>query len=932
MSYAPTEAAKEKARQEIAKLVAKYRGLSEAAIKKYTEADTKTVFIERLFAALGWDVYGGEEVTQEQRASRGRVDYAFRLRGIPKFFLEAKSLKTDLDNPEYAKQVINYAWHKDVTWAVLTDFEGLKVFNAEWKEPIVSRSQFFELKCDEYLSRFDWLWLLSRPACEQNLLDKRALEDFKKTKKTPVGQQLFSDLVSWRGLLAKYLSAYNKKCRAYLIDEAVQRILDRLIFMRTCEDRGIEPPTLRPLLREWQNGARRDLIQELRRVWRDFDDGYDSRLFLPHLADELECESTPFEEVINGLYTTKDGSIQYDFNAIDADVLGRIYEQYLEHLVKRAGKEVEVIPERGKRKAQGIYYTPKFVVRYIVENTLGPALRGKPLSEARKIRILDPACGSGSFLVEALDYLEKHWQQQKWIPQPKMGEDAQQTHFFDYVTKVQFLTQNIYGVDLDAQAVEIAQLNLLLKALSQRQRLPDLVNNIRQGNSLISGTEDELKRYFGDDWRQKKPFNWDQEFQDIMAEGGFDVVIGNPPYGIAFDNSLKSYLERDYATFRRNNDLFVAFTHKAIQLLKNGGFFSFILPNTFLVGPYFDSMKQYILSHTKIVKRLDFGVNQVFPQPNVFSAILVLQKEGDAQERKENIVEFVDALAADIIQPENLLGETRPQHELVDLHWQSTDRITTKVLKLKPTLGTLAFVKDVGLNYWTKGRGKTRGGSIAERVLYEGHRQNERDMPFLKGRDIERYYCEFGNHWLRHNYQELLNAEHDIFRYSAEFLQHGPKVVYRQTADRIIATIETEDYLIDKTLHSITVQDAYLREFNLKYLSAILNSKLATHIYRDLAKEKGRLFAQVKTFTMKKLPIRRIDFENRAEKKMHDDLVALVGRMLELNKRLAPIRNTPCNERDELVREIERTDREIDNLVYHLYGLTEEERKIVEGG
>ena len=530
MSNAVTEDAKEKARQEIAKLVEKYKALSAASKKKYTEADTKTIFIERLFGALGWDVYGGEEVTQEQRASRGRVDYAFRLRGIPKFFLEAKPLKADLDNPEYAKQVINYAWHKDVTWAVLTDFESLKVFNAEWKEPIVSRSQFFELKCDEYLSRFDWLWLLSRPACEQNLLDQKALELFKKTKKTPVGQQLFSDLISWRSLLSKYLSKYNKKHPAYLIDEAVQRILDRLIFIRTCEDRGIEPPILRPILREWQNGARKDLIQELKHIWNDFDQGYDSRLFLPHLADELECEPTPFEQIISELYSTKDGSIQYNFNDIGADVLGGIYEQYLEHLIKKAGKEVEVIPESGKRKAQGIYYTPKFVVRYIVENTLGPALKGKPLNEARKIRILDPACGSGSFLVEALDYLENYWQQQKWVPQSKAGDNAQQADFFDYVTKFQFLTQNIHGVDLDAQAVEIAQLNLLLKALSQRQRLPDLVNYIRQGNSLISGSEDELKRYFGNKWREKEPFNWEQKFEDIMADGGFVVIIGNPPF------------------------------------------------------------------------------------------------------------------------------------------------------------------------------------------------------------------------------------------------------------------------------------------------------------------------------------------------------------------------------------------------------------------
>ena len=920
----------EEARQEMATLVAKYQNLSEKDVKKYTEADTRRVFILPLFRALGWDVYSRDEVTEEERASRGRVDYAFRIRGIPKFFLEAKALRADLDSPEYAKQVINYAYHKSVTWAVLTDFEGLKVFNAEIKEANVSQARLFELRWNEYLSRFDQLSLLSREAFEQGLLDKEALKWSKRTRKTPVGQQLFSDLVAWRELLHKYLSSYNKSQPPHLIDEAVQRILDRLIFIRTCEDRGLEPPTLRPLVREWHDGARKDLVQELKQIWQGFDSGYNSRLFAHHVADELNCEHTPFVEVIEGLHATRDRSIEYDFNAIDADVLGGIYEQYLEHLLKRSGEEVEITAERRKRKAQGIYYTPKFVVRYIVENTLGRALEGKSLQEARKIRVLDPACGSGSFLVEALSYLERHWQKQKWTQQPKPGEDARQTDFFDYVTKLQFLTENLYGVDLDAQAVEIAQLNLLLRCLNQRALLPDLMNNIRQGNSLVSGTEEELRPYFGNAWQEKKPFDWKQEFNKAMGEGGFDVVIGNPPYGIVFDDPTKTYLEEEYPTFKRNNDLFVAFIQKAIQLLKNGGLFSFIVPNTFLIGPYFDGIKEYMLEHTKIVKRLDFGIHQVFPEPNVFNAILVLQKEKDANGRNANIVEYIDALAADITQPQNLQVETRSQYELSDLRWQSIHKIVAKVSKLEPKLGTIASVKDVGLNYWTIGRGKTRGGSIADRILYEGTRQNAQDLPFLKGRNIERYQCEFGNRWLRHDYQKLLDPEHDVFRYSPEFLLQGPKIIYRQTADRITATIDTEDYLIDKTLHCIVVQDAYSSLFNLKYILGILNSKLATYIYRDLVKEEGRLFAQVKTFNMKRIPIRRIDFDNPAEKKMHDNLVALVDEMLELNKRLGPIRNTPCNEQDDLLRKIERTDREIDNLVYDLYGLTKEERGIVE--
>ena len=157
---------KEGARQEVAKLIARYQSLDERSIRTYSEADTRRTFIEPLFGALGWDVYSREEVAEEVKAAGGLADYVFKLHDVSQFYLEAKALRAELTKPEYVKQAINYAYHKGATWAVLTDFEGLKVFNAEWREPVVSRSLFFELKYDEYLSRFDWLWLLSRPACK----------------------------------------------------------------------------------------------------------------------------------------------------------------------------------------------------------------------------------------------------------------------------------------------------------------------------------------------------------------------------------------------------------------------------------------------------------------------------------------------------------------------------------------------------------------------------------------------------------------------------------------------------------------------------------------------------------------------------------------------------------------------------------------------
>ncbi|MFH0768083.1 MAG: N-6 DNA methylase [Chloroflexota bacterium] len=610
------------------------------------------------------------------------------------------------------------------------------------------------------------------------------------------------------------------------------------------------------------------------------------------------------------------------------------YEQYLGYVATKVKEKVEaqlrlgitdeetykLTSKKQHRKEQGIYYTPKFVTDYIVKETVGRFISEHSYNEIRTMKILDPACGSGSFLIRAYDELLNYHAKQR----------NRSLNELDQKDRLPVLLANIYGVDLDMQAVEITRLNLLLRTLTEKGKLPYLSSNIRQGNSLISGADEELKKYFGDNWRDKKPFNWEQEFKDIMANGGFDIVIGNPPYGIVFDRDAKNYLEEEYPTFRRNNDLFVAFIHRGIQLLRNEGFFAFILPNTFLGGPYFENIRKYVLDHAKVLKVTDFGISRVFLEPNVFNAILVLRKEQNARKRKISTVELTNGLAA-MSPSENHALETRLQSKLQDLGWRAIDPVVRKSLEKHPKLGDIAFVKDVGFNYWTIGRGKTRGGSIADKILYDGSKENEQDLPFLKGRDTERYHCAFSSRWLRHNYQDFLDPKVDVFGYGSEFLLHGPKIIYRQTADRIIATIDSQNFLVDKTLHSIRVREACLSDFSLKYILGILNSRLATHIYRDFAKERGRLFAQVKTFVIKKLPIRRIDFDNPAEKKTHDDLVALVDKMLELNKRLAPIRDTYGYEREELLREIKRTDAEIDQKVYEFYGLSEEEKQVIEG-
>ncbi len=368
---------KEDAKQQIKELLEKYRKVvEEKRVSKYNEEMTKAEFIEPLFEALGWDVRNKthrDEVTREETISKGRVDYGFRIDGIPKFFLEAKALKVDLDDPKFAEQAINYAWHKGCTWAVLTDFEGIKVFNAEWKTTDLSQSRFFPLDCQQFLERFDdQLWLLSKESFEQDLLDKEAEKWGKKSKKTPVSEQLLNDLTKWRAKLSKDILNRNKDkhLTEEELDEAIQRIIDRLIFIRNCEDRELEPITLLSTVREWDSKRKGALVEYIADVFKHFLGEYNSELFNFQLCDQLDVSNQVLEEMINGLYHTEDRTIKYDFSVLDADVLGNVYEQYLGHILKKTAKRATLTEKRARRKEQGIYYTPTYIVDYIVKNTL----------------------------------------------------------------------------------------------------------------------------------------------------------------------------------------------------------------------------------------------------------------------------------------------------------------------------------------------------------------------------------------------------------------------------------------------------------------------------------------------------------------------------------------------------------------------------------
>lgn len=901
---------KEEAIAEIQRLIDKYTRIStKGELKKYNEAMTKNDFIEPLFEALGWDVRNTEtddEVTPEDKVSKGRVDYAFRIEGIPKFLLEAKAIKVDLDEPKWAEQAINYSWHKGVIWAILCDFEGVKVFNSEVKELNPLQSMFFSINYDEYIDRFGQLWLLSRESFEKGIIDREAEKWGKKLKKVPVDKQLLADFTRFRDILSKDILLMNKSKHLDRdeIDEAVQRILNRLIFIRKCEDNNLESNKLQSTYRVWDDTREGRLYNRVKGIFRYFERQYDSELFEHCICDQIDISNQVAKEVILGLYSTKDKLIHYDFSAIDADVLGNIYEQYLGHIFKKTAKRAKVEARHARRKEMGIYYTPTYIVDYIVKNTVGELLKDKKFN-ADNIKILDPACGSGSFLIKAFDYLNAfHGRRDKGLTQAYLDLSGASAI---YSKKVKILKDNIFGVDLDPKSVEIAQLNLLLKTLEKRHRLPMLQENIKCGNSLIDDEE-----VAGD-----RAFKWEEEFEEIMNDGGFDVVIGNPPYVQLsmekIDPEYKEHLIKTYGSSMGRLNTFGFFIKLGISLLKEGGRLGFIIPNTILTQDYYEELREMILDSCKIESIVNFS-DLPFKDAVVENIIIILQKEKSEKKRNSNLATVLglDERLTFLKQREIRQGHFKNTHKK-GFNIYLNDRLIKLQFKIEEKTRPLGEHFEVNQAIALK----------HDRAKYlDKIKKDDSYKKVIDGRHINRYNLQWDGTYLHYD----INAIHSCKR--EDIFLSEEKIFFRRVGDSLMGALDKKQFYALNTLVAMNKKEGI--ELDIQYFLALFNSTLLNFYYQTFLKSTKKVFSEIQARQVKQLPIRAIDFENTSEKNIHDSLVDLVDKMLSLNKRLNQLKDKETTEKKGIEKEIEKTDAKIDEMVYDLYRITEKERGIIE--
>ncbi|MEN6483112.1 MAG: type I restriction endonuclease, partial [Anaerolineaceae bacterium] len=587
----------------------------------YNETQLRREFLDPFFEALGWDVNNTtgyaeqyKQVIHEDAISVGGTtkapDYAFRLGGIRKFFVEAKKPSVNIkDEISPAYQLRRYAWSAKLPLSILTDFEEFAVYDCRSKPNLADKAatgRIMLLKYSDYLDRWDELaGIFSPHAIQKGGFDRYAEETKGKSGAAEVDDAFLEEISNWRILLARNIALRNPALTSRELNYAVQMTIDRIIFLRICEDRGIEPTAqLQALLSGGSAYAR------MTEIFRKADARYNSGLFHFHVEKDLpgnpdsltlslQVDDKPLKEIIKSVYYPHS---PYEFSVLPADILGQVYEQFLGKVIRLTEGHHAVVDDKPEvKKAGGVYYTPTYIVEYIVRQTVGSLLEGKQPGtkglggKGEPLRVLDPACGSGSFLLGAFQYLLDWYRDGYAANHPKKWAGG--SHPLIYLTasgewklttreRKRILLDHIYGVDIDPQAVEVTKLSLLLKVLEgesdqslsyqmrlwQERALPDLSRNIKCGNSLIGSdyyTGRQLTFLDEEEQYRVNAFDWQSEFKEVFADaGGFDAVIGNPPYvRQELLGSQKTYFQSHYQVYHGVADLYSYFIERGVSLL-----------------------------------------------------------------------------------------------------------------------------------------------------------------------------------------------------------------------------------------------------------------------------------------------------------------------------------------------------------------------------
>ncbi len=1029
----------------------------------YNETQTRRDFIDPFFKALGWDMDNSlgnaeayREVIHEDRVKVGAAtkapDYSFKLAGGKRlFFVEAKKPSVVVkDEVLPAYQVRRYAWSAKLPISILTDFEEFAIYDCNKKPNATDKSSVARIKYltyKDYLNEFDFIWdTFSKERVLKGSFDKFIAADKNKKGTTTVDREFLISLDEWRKQLALNIALRNEILTEDELNFVVQQTLDRIIFLRIAEDRGVEE------YGRLKNSLKGEgYYQNLFSYFKEADSRYNSGLFdfkKDAISLNVVIDNKTIKAVINELYYPIS---PYEFSVLSVEILGSAYEQFLGRQIKLTAGHRAIIEEKPEvRKAGGVYYTPQYIVEYIVENTVGKLSSGKKPDDVAKLKIVDPACGSGSFLLGAYQYLLT-WHLQFYMPDferlttiAQNNKDYNEKQRNDAIKernklpltpngnlttalKKQILLNNIYGVDIDTQAVEVTKLSLLLKCMEGETSssitaemnfgeriLPTLDNNIKSGNSLIGTEIYKVKIDYGEE-RKIKPFDWELAFPEVFKARkikipndelrwhakkvidntkeadkktnelinkfgitlnepeffygivtGFDVVIGNPPYvrQELLDAVQKNYFQRKYRVYHGMADLYSYFFEKGISLLNPDGLFGIIVANKWMRANYGEPLRKWFKKQ-QIKEIIDFGDLPVFQGATTYPAIIIAAPANEYSKNKTIEVTNIKTLDFSSLQDYVFKNKTNSnKNNLEDSGWNLGSETEQLLLKKLQSAG-------LSLGEYVKGkiyRGVLTGLNEAfvideetrNRLIKEDKKSIEIIKPFLAGKDIRRYrepqskkyliftkrgtniesYPAIKNHLFQ--FKQALTPKPKDFVGEWKGRKPGPykwyeiqdtvdywksfekvKILWPGISSEVAAfTIDYKNYYGNDNNQLIETDD--------KYLLGILNSAVSKFQLLNICDKVQGGFYRLKIVYIKQLSIKQIDPTNKFEKFLHDEIVKLVEAMLQLQQQKQSA--TLPEQVQQLEQRIAYTDESINEKVYALYGLTEEQVAIIENG
>ena len=1007
------------AKEEITKLVQKFKDdFHDIKNPQMKEAQLEDTYIKPLFSFLNWNIHtsgikkGMEEfrvqTSQRVKKSTKQPDYELWLpeKENPSqmkrhLFMEAKDPKYDLQKEvQWMRQAYQYAHstlslsersNKRTNLSILTDFEEFRLFDCRDPYPLTKNDaslynkyviKKFDLRYTDYIENFDLLW----DTFERNNVQNGSLASFEITdkdlKKNRIAPDLkfLDDLKQWRLDFARSMYKSNKSVSNEHLTSATQTLINRIIFLKMLTDREIEDDYLTKILERIENDKEEiSIYDSCRDIFQELDKKYNGDIFKRRDdLDPVKVENKVFKKILKSLRPEKS---VYTLNAMPVEIIGNAYEQFLGDVIVHKGRGIAAEPKPEVRKAGGVYYTPKYIVDYIVENTVGEKLKKcKNPKDVSEIKIVDPACGSGSFLLGAYDILvEWHLNyfksqvdklfkngktlnqiNKKYLNEVKCHYDDNEVNDFQnslHLTsklKKQILNNNLFGVDIDSNAVEITKFSLNMKALENTTHdelyedydlfhqtlLPELGNNIKCGNSLVGSDYFDGKILFDMDERKKvNAFDWEVEFSEIFKEGGFDCVIGNPPYVKARDYNkdkdfCRNYLNKSskYQTLYLMWDLYIPFVEKGLNILNTNGFFGYIIPDTLEKSEYSKLIKKFILKNY-FVTQIDF-----FPESYIFHSekkivgikniVLFVKKSRGKKTRK-----IIHAINYTEIQKENIV---QYDENIFSTYNLEIDLNNVETL----TLSDICLVS-YGLRLNSD---KDDKNPKFKKVDLLSDKKNEINWkPFTEGKYLSRYninkykFLELDSdrcpkRLVRPTFKELYESNKLLLGRQKRVCVFDEKNTIVDNTIMVCSLHKSfeglENSNLNKYYNNLNANREYLvqqsKNHSLKYLLGILNSTITKYYLMIITK--GGIDAYPDDWKNVIIPF--LDIDNKKDKAHHDQMVVFVNTMLSLNKELQKVKTE--HEKELIQRQINATDNKIDKLVYKLYDLTPEEIDIIE--